>query len=355
MFRQGMPIFFYTETCLHAGSEASLGHVDLPIQRNAVTCLPIVQASGIRGPIRALADPRSAEWIFGKSDRGGALSFTDAKLLLLPVASARGLFAWVTSPRVLAELRRDLSLIGCPPPEVGDLANHVPAVGTSCRLWVDPPAIEGNANEVRRGKVVLLDFSFGACPLRLVDNLWTWLLPALPKDDAVIQDGRLMVVDDDTFRDLTYLGSPVQTRIKINQDNGTVANGQLWTEECLPPEALLYSLCLATDPVAGKAKSAEPAPAAEPGDAPPREAVGAESVDSKKPPTKATDATGVLEEIRRLLADFTHLQLGGDDAVGHGFVRVLLPKWESPNSGNRSTTTITSETGQSAREGTEHA
>ena len=40
----------------------------------------------------------------------GALGFTDARLLLFPVKSVKGVFAWVTCPAVLERFKHDLSI-----------------------------------------------------------------------------------------------------------------------------------------------------------------------------------------------------------------------------------------------------
>jgi CRISPR-associated protein Cmr4 len=43
-------VFLYAETPLHAGSGTALGAVDLPVQRERMTNLPMVQGSGIKAP-----------------------------------------------------------------------------------------------------------------------------------------------------------------------------------------------------------------------------------------------------------------------------------------------------------------
>ena len=45
MFQKANLLFLYTETPLHVGSGSSLGTVDLPIQREHHTNLPMVQLS----------------------------------------------------------------------------------------------------------------------------------------------------------------------------------------------------------------------------------------------------------------------------------------------------------------------
>ncbi|MCG0314485.1 MAG: type III-B CRISPR module RAMP protein Cmr4, partial [Calditerricola sp.] len=59
---------------------------------------------------------------------------------------------------------------------------------------------------------------------------------------------RLVVVDNDTFRDFVTFQTEVVTRVRIDNEKGTVKNGGLFTEEYLPTESVLYSLVLAAPP-----------------------------------------------------------------------------------------------------------
>jgi len=113
MFDRAAILFLYTETPLHAGSGTSLGIVDLPIQRERTTGYPMIQASGLKGCLRDVVsdDPQKVEIVFGPdtrraSDHAGALSVGDARILLFPVRSLMGVFAWITSQNVLARFKR---------------------------------------------------------------------------------------------------------------------------------------------------------------------------------------------------------------------------------------------------------
>jgi CRISPR type III-B/RAMP module RAMP protein Cmr4 len=157
MFKEAGVLFLYTETPLHAGSGSSVAAVDLPIQRERHTQYPMIQGSGVKGAIRDLAEDRYGitaikreircikeklqnsnpsekedlkkwmeelskeldqrmipiELVFGPEDgdrHGGALSFTDARILLFPVRSLKGVFAWITCPDVLSRLKKEAAL-----------------------------------------------------------------------------------------------------------------------------------------------------------------------------------------------------------------------------------------------------
>lgn len=113
MFKKANLMFLYTETSLHAGSGTSLGVVDLPIQREKYTDFPVIQASGVKGAIREWfefqdkdnKDKRKLELTFGpetigseESGYAAAITFTDARILLFPVRTLKGIFAYCTSP-----------------------------------------------------------------------------------------------------------------------------------------------------------------------------------------------------------------------------------------------------------------
>lgn len=312
MFESARIVFFYAETPLHAGTGTSLGVVDLPIQRESHTGLPMVQASGVKGAFRELAEGLqkggklnglTVDQIFGPEDgnkHAGALSFTDVRLLLFPVRSLKGIFVWATCPMVLERFARDAGRLG-----IGDFPiDDIPSVNSDSLAYVskEPACVAILKND----RLILEDFSFEAKREEAVSEIADWLkkhaFPAGP-EYGPLADGlasRLVVLSDTVFSDYTRLGTQVVARIKIDDGTGTVARGGLWYEEALPPESLLYSLALATSPRNGGKESAEQ----------------------------------VLKVITdTFLKDSTRIQFGGDATVGRGYVnvRVLSPE----NAGTR--------------------
>ena len=65
---------------------------------------------------------------------------------------------------------------------------------------------------------------------------------------------RLVILNDDDFKDFINLSTEVITRTKIDPTTGIVVQGALFTEEYLPAETVMYSLAL-TSPVFNKNKS----------------------------------------------------------------------------------------------------
>ncbi len=114
-------LYLYVETPLHAGMGSGLSSIDLPIQRERTTQYPTIQGSSIKGKLRALAEEENEDAtelinaIFGPppmtgetSDHAGALIAGDARILLFPVRSLSGVFAYTTSCDVLARFKRDI-------------------------------------------------------------------------------------------------------------------------------------------------------------------------------------------------------------------------------------------------------
>ena len=290
MYKKARPFFMIVETPLHAGSGTELGIVDMPIQRERHTDFPKIEGSGLKGCIREAFEKLKTEdgkvisnklkknfpdlenkWEIEKDgnkeikkkngkelikfdeaislafgpDKGdahaGALGFTDARLLLFPVKSMKGVFAWITCPKVLDRFERDLKLTGeknIPP--IPD-ENTAPE---NCQLFI------------KDNKIVLEEYTFeinkedngdGPCskfaewlsknviPLGKEYNYWR---EKIEKD--------IVVLPDDDFRDFVNLSTEVITRTKINNETGTVQSGALFTEEYLPTETILYSFALTT-------------------------------------------------------------------------------------------------------------
>src|SRR5438445_4553892 len=117
-------LYIYTETPLHVGTGSGLSSVDLPIQRERTTQYPMVQGSGIKGKLRSVAEDmveRKAGTLTGEkvtimfgpkmtgADHAGALIAGDARVLLFPVRSLSGVFAYTTSYDVLNRFIRDMN------------------------------------------------------------------------------------------------------------------------------------------------------------------------------------------------------------------------------------------------------
>lgn len=259
MFKRVKPFFLTVETPLHAGSGTDLGVVDLPIQRERHTGFPKFEGSGLKGGIREVFENDDTEievdsqkvkicdkdiisLVFGPEngdDHGSSIGFTDARLLLFPVKSMKGVFAWITCPKVLERFITDLSLAEIQNvPELPE-ENTVP---NNCKLLFENNKVilEEYTFEVKKDEKcskLALWLSNNVVPKGQIFNYWT---QKLQKD--------LVILSDDDFKDFVNLSTEVITRVKINNETGTVQTGALFTEEYLPSETILYSLIL-TNPV----------------------------------------------------------------------------------------------------------
>lgn len=257
MYKLARPFFMICETPLHAGSGSDLGVIDLPIQRERHTGFPKVEASGIKGCIRSsfeqlstiklkdknITDNKSVvDLAFGPengNEHAGALGFTDARTLLFPVKSMKGVFAWVTCPKVLARFKNDLELC-----EI-HLDFQVPQAGSTAR---------NSSLLVKENKIVLEEYTFEIIHKddENCTKLAEWMASNIMPGGEEYQYNRkkikkdIVVLSDDDFRDFVNLSTEVVTRTRIDSEKGTVAKGALFTEEYLPAETLLYSLALAS-------------------------------------------------------------------------------------------------------------
>lgn len=290
---KSLVLFMYTESPLHAGTGSSVSTVDLPIQRERATQFPIVQGSGVKGALRSQAkDASKVSEVFGPetdsaSDHAGAISVGEARIVLFPVRSLVGVFAYVTSPLALARLGRDLKAVG---------ANNLPDLNFD--TLKDEEALTSGAAVDAGGSVVLEEFAFNAKTDSKLTKAAQWLaVNAFPADPAYqywhskVQSS-LVLLPDNAFRDFVTNSTEITTHVKINIETKTVQDGALWTSESLPPDALLASHVVARKP--------------------------------RAPKSTLADADKVAGWLTDNLKD--RMQLGGDETTGQGVVALQWVK-----------------------------
>jgi len=259
----GALLFFYTETPLHVGCGEGLGAIDLPIQRERISELPIVPGSAVKGALREVfrGQPHSDEQgLFGppppkpgaaeEPKFAGALNLTDARLLLLPIRTVYGGWAWATSPMILERLARDLEIVGHKRPKWANLKPPAPQKNQDpdslALRFADQPAIAPDGNLILEDTLyttVAATQEDGAAAL--LDDLKS----AFPTEKSYdsIRDRlaeQLVLLTDTELKHWAKHGTEVMTRVRISEKTGTVEKGALWTEESLPSESLLWSLAL---------------------------------------------------------------------------------------------------------------
>lgn len=221
----------FTRTPLHIGAGASVGAVDQPIIRERHTGFPCIPGSAIKGVIADLYTDAAngykrteqGKLLLGKDDatQAGSISFGEGKLLAFPVRSARGCFAWVTSPMVLQRWLRDS--------------------GHSCEI----PAPSNNTVYAAKtlqtgGKVLLEGYLLQAQPLpeavvntlqnACTDPMWQELLGT-----------HLLVASDEMLSHFCTSSCEIAQHVAIDDQTGTAKDGALFNQENVPAETLFYA------------------------------------------------------------------------------------------------------------------
>lgn len=246
----------FTRTPLHVGAGASVGAVDQPIVRERHTRFPVIPGSSLKGVLSSLwpdqvpgtdkdGAPRTDKKgkpvmirdevpmaLFGSDDeknqKGGAVAIGEAKLLAFPVRSARGCFAFVTSPICLERFKRDAGIADLSVPTLeGEMA---------CKAGSDVLFSEGKTNAV-----ILEEYRFanqGDFPAEWADRI-----AALLPDDPILTGSkkRFVLLADE---DLTYFAvnaCQVSQHVSIDSQTGTAAHGKLFNQEEVPSETLFYA------------------------------------------------------------------------------------------------------------------
>jgi CRISPR-associated protein Cmr4 len=309
--------FYYAVTPVHMGAGSAIGAIDNPIQREVHTHHPVFAGSGLKGALRhhfnrawprvpernghdTLPDPLIAR-IFGPetgaSEYAGALSLSDAQLVVLPVRALKRGFAYATCPLALARLKR-----------LADLAK-VPVPWTVPDLPPGPPSRALVASEalLSQGHLVLEAFELqkadGDCR-----DIAGWLRESvLPAGEAHAYFAHklatdLVVLSDTDFAHFARHAMVVEPHVRINDESGAADDGGLFYTENLPPESVLAGLAQASVERYKKDSRKEGAPSL----------LTAEQV---------LDAVFLGDKDRPGIAE-KPLQIGGDATLGRGLVLV---------------------------------
>jgi CRISPR-associated protein Cmr4 len=298
---------YYTLTPLHMGSGSSVSHIDLPIQRERHSSFPMMAASGIKGVFRNQAEriwnnKNEVDMIFGPEDgsnKSSCISFTDARILLYPVRSVRGIFAWITCPFVLKRFKEDLKSIG-----INNANFNVPDLSQDTKIIVSNNSLLKIDNN--NSKVGLEEFVFEV-ENNDVNNIINLLKRYLPIIETISDlEKKLAVVSDNVFTDLVNYATEIRTRIRIDPTRGVVSEGALFTLEMVPSDAIFYSLLFVNE-----AKS------------------NGSSSEQKNINSTTIDTDNIDDKINKLFNGNnkeTVLQFGGDETIGLGFTKVRLNK-----------------------------
>ncbi len=293
MFTANKAVFLYAVSPVHMGAGQAIGLIDSPIQREVHSQYPIFAGSGVKGAVRhqfyANRKNETAELkrYFGEDSKGasdyaGAVSFTDAQLVLFPVRSSKSGYVYATSAYALARAKRLLEQAGLP-------------------TWKDITAPEANAclvtqdHLLTRDKLYVEAYELNAKVSSELKTLAEVLaLYALSDSQKFFQDklkSDLVLLSDDDFGYFVKNATSIEPHVRINQDTGVAEGGGLFYTENLPPESVMIQLVMASNE---RSKSGE---------------------------TKAEDILNWVFTGEKGLNDKL-LQIGGDATTGRGQVLV---------------------------------
>ena len=249
MYKESDIMFMYAETSVHVGGGESVGAIDLAIARERYTEFPFIPSSGVKGAIRSWwksNGDKNTDIIFGPgndgSEHAGAAIFTDARLLLFPVRSLKGVFAWITCPLVIERFKRDL--------RIADNKDDID-IEQLKPTDEDKAIVPKNSQNFVDGSIVLEEYTFEGKKID-TSELTGFLKKAFPDDEAYSYwkkklDTNLIILHDDAFRDFVKSSTEVQARIQIDSKTKTVNDGALFYQENLPSDTLLYTVAATHD------------------------------------------------------------------------------------------------------------
>jgi CRISPR-associated protein Cmr4 len=301
-------LYIYTISPLHVGAGSSLSAVDLPIQRERITGFPNIHAGSLKGALRDAAREKGMlkehlNAIFGpeRPDYSGAVGVGDAQILLFPVRSIKGVFAWTTCLGVLQRWARTVGNAH-PMPQI-PLSDPVPGEVPGCYAL---GGVVDSSQFVILEDVLLkkVDIPEAEGGNKVLQDLANWIADhclAMTEYWKRTLKNKLVILRDDDFTYLTQNATEVQTRIRINPDTKTVESGALWTEEELPVDTLLYAPIHARRFMIPENKQPDNLQ---------------ELVDSDP----AKEAENILTKVNKCIGET--LQIGGDETVGAGFTKL---------------------------------
>ena len=268
------------ETGIHVGVGQSVGALDLPVARERTTDYPFIPGSGVKGALRVWAEERAGftkdkcNDLFGASgDTGGdgeagKVLMSDARLLLLPVRSLSSAYRWVTCPLILDRLKRDANRSGAT-----GVAFAIPEVGNGCFLG------DGDENEI----IGLEEREFKRSD-KVASEVIDALGAIIPDSDVAERVGaQLVILSNDDFSWFAKYALPVMARNVLEKE--TKKSENLWYEESLPPDTVMYLLL-------GERKA------------------------------------GKLSEVKAAISgDKAYVQMGGNETVGQGWFIMAAVAW----------------------------
>ena len=251
--------FIEALTPMHPGlGKGGEGFVDLPVQRDEFG-FPTIWASSLKGAIKSslllacnninndideLVCRRRVLLTFGPdtgeaSEYASAISMLDARLILIPARSLKGVWTYVTSPHLLNYLLTYLEII-----------NNTEKLGKLRKLLSDVnKVITKNAAVVSTGDLLIESSGKKYIVLNELEltaesnaDLAKQLISILPSElTSIINERGIALVSDNVISDVVRRSLIIQPRIRLDYARKTVTGGGLWEEEYLPQYTIMAS------------------------------------------------------------------------------------------------------------------
>lgn len=330
-------------TPLHAGAGRAGEFVDLPIQRDEFG-YPCIYSSSLKGALKtALLNAftkrqgdynkakEAVKTLLGPEPEEGetfesSIAVLDAYLLSMPVRSLKGLYAYITSPHLLAIFAERLGLLrafGSPASialEELDKLN-LEEDEALCINNCDTIKIKELENKALLAEETILTLKENTDPKNLKESLKN-LATALQLEKP------LLITNNETALRLIDKSILRIARIALMREKKKVRAGP-WTEEYLPRGATLHTLLLYKNPHPNPPTSKEKTNYTEI-----LEELGLVSKNTTKIFNEAKNPTEkqaiITENISHTLKEIcttdlhNHLVLGGHETIGKGIVKLIF-------------------------------
>lgn len=278
-------------TNLHPGVGRAGETVDLPVQKDNLG-FPIIYSSSLKGALKSAMwnTPDLAKAFFGPEPEEGekftsAIAITDCIVVVFPVRSLEGVYAFVTSPLLLKRLNEFLRMIE----KVGkeyECVEKLSRLSISEGKCIISEKAENNFKiEVLKNRILIneeIDVEYEVDRSGNIEKL---------EELLCIERGRLILLNDDDASRALRRSLIRVTRIAVDREKKTVKRGALWTEEYIP-----WGTVFATVFLYSKAKKSD---------------------------SNLQEACKVKEKFHELFKRTrNYLIIGGDETVGKGIVKL---------------------------------
>jgi CRISPR-associated protein Cmr4 len=196
--------------------------------------------SGVKGALREHDDIAGELWvdaIYGRPEGAGEALIGGARLLLLPVRHLEGTYAWVTCPGLLERFWRDWSRLFSNPPFDLAAANALAPSGDGVAKTL-LGGLPGDLKTIRLEDLALSAEAFDHGHEAVADSLNR--IGSLMGDSPAAGrlERQIAVVTDGVFADFAAYALPVRAHNALDANKQSL---NLWYEESLPPDTLLYA------------------------------------------------------------------------------------------------------------------